>query len=120
VESLSLEVVQYLTAPSIHSNISLHLANTSTTPQSSQRAGTMKTQVIFSALLAGVGLVSAAPTPDKTVEKGVPQVTVTVVPIPLAPYPDSPYTNEFQYINYDDSKDEDKKTRTTIHNAFKD
>lgn len=43
---------------------------------------------------------------------------VTVVPIPLAPYPDSPYTNGFQYINYDDSKDEDKTARTTIHNAF--
>jgi hypothetical protein len=63
-------------------------------------------------------LVSTAPTPDKTVDKGVPQVTVTVVPIPLAPYPDSPYTNEFQYINHDDSKDEDKTARTTIHNAF--
>lgn len=62
----------------------------------------------------------AAPTPDKTVDKREPQVTVTVVPIPLAPYPDGPYTNEFQYINYDDSKDEDKKTRKTIHNAFGD
>ena len=80
----------------------------------------MKTQAFFSALLTGISLVSAAPTPDKTVDKRVPQVTVTVIPIPLAPYPDSPYTNEFQYINYDDSKDEDKNTRTTIHNAFKD
>ncbi|KAM0690173.1 hypothetical protein Q7P36_008940 [Cladosporium allicinum] len=80
----------------------------------------MKTQAFFSALLTGISLVSAAPTPHKTVDKRVPQVTVTVIPIPLAPYPDSPYTNEFQYINYDDSKDEDKKTRTTIHNAFKD
>jgi hypothetical protein len=79
----------------------------------------MKMQVFFSALLAGINFVSAVPTPDKTVDKIVPQVTVTVVPIPLAPYPDSPYTNEFQYINYDDSKDEDKTARTTIHNAFK-
>jgi hypothetical protein len=80
----------------------------------------MKTQVFFSALFASISFVSAAPTPDKTVDKRVPQVTVTVVPIPLAPYPDSPYTNEFQYINYDDSKDEDKTARTTIHDAFKD
>lgn len=80
----------------------------------------MRTQVFVSALLAGASLVSAAPTPDKTIDKRVPQVTVTVIPIPLAPYPDKPYTNEFQYINYDDSKDEDKKTRTTIHNAFGD
>jgi hypothetical protein len=58
----------------------------------------MKTRVFFSALFASISLVSAAPTPDKTVDKRVPQVTVTVVPIPLAPYPNSPYTKEFQYI----------------------
>jgi hypothetical protein len=81
----------------------------------------MRSHIVISALLAGVSLVSAAPTPDRTIEKREPPVvTVTVVPIPLAPYPDKPYTNEFQYINYDDSKDEDKNTRTTIHKAFGD
>lgn len=82
----------------------------------------MKTQMLVSALLAGISLVSAAPTPDRTVDKrdDPPVVTVTVVPIPLSPYPDNPYTNEFQYINYDESKDEDKNTRTTIHKAFGD
>jgi hypothetical protein len=80
----------------------------------------MKSQILFSAVLAGASLVLAAPTPSRTIDKREPVVTVTVIPIPLAPYPDKPYTNEFQYINYDDNKKEDTDTRTTIHKAFAD
>lgn len=83
----------------------------------------MEAQVHIYTLLAGVGFISAAPTPDTTVDKGASAVTATLVPIdlppvPLALYPDSPSTSEFQHIHYDDNKEEDKKIRTAIHNAF--
>lgn len=87
----------------------------------------MKIQAFVYALFAGICLISAAPTPDQTTGKKPPQVSTTsspgqttdeFVPTAPAPYPDNPYKNEFQYVNYDDSKDKDKKTRTIIHDAF--
>jgi len=80
----------------------------------------MKTQVLICTFLTGASLVSSAPTPDKTIDKGVPEVTYTVVPIAIAPYPDHPYTNEFQYINYEEGEEVDRNTRTQIHTAFRD
>lgn len=37
-----------------------------------------------------------------------------------SPYPASPTTNEFKYLNYRESNDEDKKNRKKVHDAFLD
>lgn len=80
----------------------------------------MKAQIIFFAFLAGPSLVFAAPCRHKSFEKREPATASSPIMIRPAPYPDSPYTNEFQYINFDEGKDGDKKARATIHNAFRD
>jgi len=90
-------------------------------------SSTMKTQAFVSALLAVVCLTSAAPTPDQTTAKSQPQVSTTsfpkqtndeFVPTAPAPYPGNPYRNEFQYVNYNDSRKVDKNIRTKVHDAF--
>jgi len=37
-----------------------------------------------------------------------------------SPYPSSPTTNEFTYVNFDESMDNDKGDRTAVHDAFED
>lgn len=67
-----------------------------------------------------VNLTSGLPNPSSTSTTTVVNI-VTVVPLAArSPYPDEPITNEFQYLNFEESSDTDKATRTIIHEAFKD
>ena len=80
----------------------------------------MKTSTfIFPASLT-LGLSSALPNP---LPQGTTTSVQTVTVIPVAagsPYPASPTTNEFQYLNFDENSNTDTASRTIIHNAFED
>lgn len=66
------------------------------------------------------GLTSALPNPNPAGSTIVIS-TVTVVPVAAAsPYPASPTTNEFKYLNFDETSNPDKASRTLIHDAFED
>lgn len=83
----------------------------------------MKQSSVSSLIIALAGVSFASPVPQETQAASSTTTlvqTVTVVPVPAAasPYPANPTTNEFKYINYDESSDSDKTKRKQVHDAF--
>lgn len=85
----------------------------------------MKTFTLMFSLGLTIGITTGLPNPQTTVPapSSTTTLTSTVSVIPVAagsPYPAAPTTNEFQYLNFDETSNTDKATRTIIHNAFED
>jgi hypothetical protein len=121
--SLSVEAIRQITAPSPHGNILSalpRLTNASTTRRHQKSLYNEDSGLILRPVRKYQPcLCSSNPRQDSRQESATSDGHRRSDPS-RSIYPDSPYTNEFQYINYNDSKDEDKPTRTTIPNAFKD
>lgn len=76
---------------------------------------TMKSFTFYTLVTLTTGLAYALPQGTTTLVE-----TATVVPYAPSPYPASPTTNEFNYLNYKESSNDDKTSRTNVHNAFLD
>ena len=80
----------------------------------------MKICALFFSVGLTIDLASGLPNPNPSSTTTV-ITTVSVIPVVAgSPYPASPTTNEFDYLNYDEENETDKATRTIIHTAFED